>query len=265
MKEIGPIAGIDCKNTMTEMKHIEGIDHQSITKIIMKEGIIAHFRTMEMGEIINIIIRTNMKESIIIHFRTMEIGEIIKIVIKTSIGMKISMIQIILKVEMGHMTETGHIVETGTAPENTGERSYSRDRLYDRNDSYSRDRSYSRERSQEYCRDVYKEENHKYKRRSRDYYEDTSENRHHMDKYECQFRNDRYDIIRGRSKEKHCSLGFYTELEELYSSMGAVDVQDLQDLHTKIIDELELSDIHLIEQYILDKEEKKLRRWRNVL
>ena len=34
-----------------------------------------------------------------------------------------------------------------------------------------------------------------------------------------------------------------------------VDVQDLQDLPTKIIDELELSDIHLIEEYILNKEE----------
>ena len=34
-----------------------------------------------------------------------------------------------------------------------------------------------------------------------------------------------------------------------------VDVQDLQDLPTKIIDELELSDICLIEKYILDKEE----------
>ena len=34
-----------------------------------------------------------------------------------------------------------------------------------------------------------------------------------------------------------------------------VDVQDLQDVPTKIIDELELSDIHLIEKYILDKEE----------
>ena len=34
-----------------------------------------------------------------------------------------------------------------------------------------------------------------------------------------------------------------------------VDVQDLQDLPTKIIDKLELSDICLIEKYILDKEE----------
>ena len=34
-----------------------------------------------------------------------------------------------------------------------------------------------------------------------------------------------------------------------------VDVQDLQDLPTKIIDELELSDICLIEKYILDEEE----------
>ena len=34
-----------------------------------------------------------------------------------------------------------------------------------------------------------------------------------------------------------------------------VNVQDVQDLPTKIIDELKLSDIHLIEKYILDKEE----------
>ena len=92
MKEIGPIAGIDCKNTMTKINHAEGTDHQSITKIIMKE-------------------------SIIIHFRTMEIGENIKMVIKTNIGMKISMIVIdlmiwmILMVEIGHIVETGHIVE----------------------------------------------------------------------------------------------------------------------------------------------------------
>ena len=66
-----------------------------------------------------------MKESIIVHFRTMEIGENIKIIIKTIIGMKISMIvidlmiQIILMVEIGHMTETHHIVETRTTLENT--------------------------------------------------------------------------------------------------------------------------------------------------
>ena len=53
----------------------------------------------------------------------------------------------------------------------------------------------------------------------------------------------------------------------MYSGTVAVDVQDtpyftvevnVQDLHnlpTKITDELELSDICLIEQYILDKEE----------
>ena len=62
---------------------------------------------------------------------------------------------------------------------------------------------------------------------------------------------------------------FTQSLKKLYSSMGAVDVQDipyfidevdvqdLQDLPTKIVDELELSDIHLIEQYILDKEERE--------
>ena len=31
MKEIGPIAGIDCKNTMSKINHAEGTDHQSIT------------------------------------------------------------------------------------------------------------------------------------------------------------------------------------------------------------------------------------------
>ena len=57
----------------------------------------------------------------------MEIEKFIKIVSKTNIGMKISiividlMIQIIPKVEIGHMIETGHIVETGTTPKNTKE------------------------------------------------------------------------------------------------------------------------------------------------
>ena len=37
MKEISPIAGINCKNTMTKISHAEGADHQDITKIIMKE------------------------------------------------------------------------------------------------------------------------------------------------------------------------------------------------------------------------------------
>ena len=86
MKEIGPIAGIHHKNTMTEINHAEGRDHQSITKMIMKE-------------------------SIIIHFRTMEVGENIKIVIKTSIGMKISMIVIDLMIWIILIVETGHIVK----------------------------------------------------------------------------------------------------------------------------------------------------------
>ena len=87
---------------MTEINHAKGIDCQSITKMIMKESIIALFRTMGIGENIKIIIRKN-------------------------IGMKISiividpMMQIILMVEIGHITETGHIVETGTTPKNTKE------------------------------------------------------------------------------------------------------------------------------------------------
>ena len=86
MKEIGPLAGIDCENTMTKINHAEGRDHQGITKMIMKE-------------------------SIIIHFRTMEIGENIKIAIKTSIGMKISMIVKDLMIWIILIVETGHIVE----------------------------------------------------------------------------------------------------------------------------------------------------------
>ena len=71
--------------------------------------------------------KNNYEESIIIHFRTMEIGEYIKIIIRTNIGIKISMImidpmiQIILMAEIGHMTDTGHIVETGTTLKNTKE------------------------------------------------------------------------------------------------------------------------------------------------
>ena len=82
-----------------------------------------------------------------------------------------------------------------------------------------------------------------------------------MDKYECQFRNDRYEIIRGRPKEKPCSGdyqscdSFDSELKKLYSNTVVVDGQDLHNLPTNIVDELELSDICLIEQYILEKEE----------
>ena len=42
MKQIGPIAGIDRENTMPEINHAKVIDCQSITKMIMKECIIAH-------------------------------------------------------------------------------------------------------------------------------------------------------------------------------------------------------------------------------
>ena len=94
MKEIGPIAGIDHKNTMTEINHAKGIDRQSITKMIMKESIIAHFRTME-------------------------IGENIKISIKTNIGMKIPMIVIV-------SYDTDHSYGRDRAYDRN--RSYSRDR-----------------------------------------------------------------------------------------------------------------------------------------
>ena len=84
MKEIGPIAGIDHENTMTKISHAEGTDQQGITKIIMKE-------------------------SIIIHFRTMEIGENIKTVIKTTIGKKIINIREGLEIVMNMSMRTGMI------------------------------------------------------------------------------------------------------------------------------------------------------------
>ena len=80
MKEIGPIAGIDHENTMTEISHAEGTDHQSITEIIMKEN-----------------------------FRTMEIGENIKRVIKTSIGKKTINIRKGLEIIMKMSVRTGMI------------------------------------------------------------------------------------------------------------------------------------------------------------
>ena len=145
-------------------------------------------------------------------------------------------------------------------------KAYVRDKLYDKN-------SYSRDRSQDYCRDVYKGESHKYKRRSRNHYEDIYEERHVRDKNKHQYINDKYDKIRDSKKERPCSCSengcnsFYSELEKVYSSTVTVDVQDipfvtdevnvkdLHDLPTNIIEELELSDICVIEEYILEKED----------
>ena len=50
MKEIGAIAGMGHENSMTEINHAKRIDLPKYYKIIMKESIIAHFRTMEIGE-----------------------------------------------------------------------------------------------------------------------------------------------------------------------------------------------------------------------
>ena len=47
------------------------------------------------------------------------------------------------------------------------------------------------------------------------------------------------------------------DVQDIPYFIDEVDVQDLQDLPTKIIDELELSDICLIEKYILDREERE--------
>ena len=110
MKVIAPMAGIDCKNTMTKISHAEGTDHQGITKIIMKE-------------------------SIIIHFRTMEIGENIKRVIKTSIGKKIINIREGLEIIMKMSMKTGIIgmnMNTNTESYNLG-RDRSREKQHECN------------------------------------------------------------------------------------------------------------------------------------
>ena len=61
MKEIGPIAGIDSENTVTEINHAEGRDHQGVIKIIIKESII-HFTTMEIRENIKTALRTSKRD-----------------------------------------------------------------------------------------------------------------------------------------------------------------------------------------------------------
>ena len=184
MKEIGPIAGIDCKNTMTEINHAEGIDLQNITKMIIKESIIVHFRTMEIGENTKIVIKTN-------------------IVMKFSMIMIDLMIWIILKAEIGPMTETGLIVETGTTPKDTKETGLMLeiDYMTEMIHVVEIDHTTTVEMS-------IRKKNHKYKRRSRDYYKDAyEEDGCARDKYKHQYRNERYEKIRGRPKEKPCPHG----------------------------------------------------------
>ena len=81
-------------------------------------------------------------------------------------------------------------------------------------------------------------ENHKYKIRFRDYHEKKCEDGYvneyndscrDRNKYKHKYRNDRYDKIRGRPKEKLCSHGdkncdsSYSELEELYQNIATDD------------------------------------------
>ena len=136
-----------------------------------------------------------MKESIIIHFRAMEIKRKYKESYKD-------------KYRDQHF--------------------YDSDRSYDMDNSHSRDRSYSRDRSQDYCRDVYKKENHKYKRRSRDYYEDAYEDRHDRDKYKHQYRNESYNLGRDRSREKQheCNARktpYFSKLELVDNTIRKLD------------------------------------------
>ena len=67
MKEIDHTVEIDCKITMKEIGPMVGIDCQYTTKMTIKERIIVLFRTIEIGQNIKIIIKTNirMKSSMI--------------------------------------------------------------------------------------------------------------------------------------------------------------------------------------------------------
>ena len=143
MKEIGPIAGINCKNTMTKISHAKGTDHQDITKINIKESTLnsvsnkvafneksaitkenlctKYFPFTYKYVILNKklpIMKENLcifffiiggVEGIIIHFKTIEIGENIKKVIKTSIGKKIINIRKGLEIIMKMSMKTGTI------------------------------------------------------------------------------------------------------------------------------------------------------------
>ena len=117
-----------------------------------------------------------------------------------------SMIWIILMVEIGHMTETGHIIETGTAPENTKETGHMIEIDYMAEMIHIVETGHIVQIDHETTVEMsIRRKVINIRGRSRDYYEDIYENRHGMDKYECQFRNDRYEIIRGRPKEIPCS------------------------------------------------------------
>ena len=77
------------KNTMIEISHAGGTDHQGITKIIMKKSIIMHLRTMETGENIKRVIKTSIGKKIINIREGLEI--IMKMSMKTgTIGMNIN-------------------------------------------------------------------------------------------------------------------------------------------------------------------------------
>ena len=57
--------------------------------------------------------------------------------------------------------------------------------------------------------------------------------------------------------EELCSDTIVVDVQNVPYFPVKIDVQNLHNLLAKIIDELEVSDIHLIEQYILEKEEKE--------
>ena len=91
MKEIDHTVEIDHEITMKEIGPMVGIDHQDTTKMTIEERIIALFRTMEIGENIKIIIKTNigMKSSTIEIDLMTEMILIVEIDCKTTTEMSI--------------------------------------------------------------------------------------------------------------------------------------------------------------------------------
>ena len=120
-------------------------------------------------------------------------------------------------------------------------------KYYDKNKSCRRDRSpryyknnYEREyyhtfqdhenrrKYKESYTDKYKEENHKHKKRSRDYYEDVYEDRYDRDEYKHQYGNESYNLGRDRSREKQheCNARkapYFSNLELVNSTIRKLD------------------------------------------
>ena len=173
------------------------------------------------------------------HIAGIDCKSTIQMTIEMTTKKKIIDCEIIIK-EIEPIAETGHIVETdqGITTKEIDHNIFYRNNKRDR--SYSTDRSYSRDRLQGYYykndyRNDYKKENHRdfknqrHERRSRDYYEGAYEDRYIKDKdsnkYRYRYRDDSYDKIKHRSKEKDYLCDdddddiFHSKIERVHKSL----------------------------------------------